>query len=182
MSWVPESALLVEIPEAEPLVATWRQRHDPVAARGIPAHVTVLYEFRPPGDIDDDVRGRVAEVVATQPAFVATFDRIGVFEGVAVWLAPEPEDRFRGLHRALLDAFPDCLPYQGRFPDPQPHLTIAQAAPDGDADAFAALADEVRADVAPRLPLVSAVGAVSLFTSDDHGRWTRIERFALASG
>jgi len=179
VSWVPESALLVEVPEAEPLVGSWRQRHDPVAARGIPAHVTALYEFRPPADIDDEVCRQVAAVVAAEPVFSATFARIEVFDGVAVWLAPEPEDRFRALHRRLLEAFPDCQPYQGRFPDPQPHLTVAQGPPDGDAAAFAALEAAVRADLAPRLPLHTTVEAVSLFTSDDHGRWTRMARFGL---
>ena len=41
----PPSALLVAIAEAEPLVAEHRLRFDPVARRGVPAHVTALFPF-----------------------------------------------------------------------------------------------------------------------------------------
>ena len=42
------SAVVVEVPEAEPLVGAWRLRFDPVAALGMPAHVTLLYPFVAP--------------------------------------------------------------------------------------------------------------------------------------
>ena len=56
-----ESALVVLVPEAESLVQAFRDRYDPSAAAGVPAHITLLYPFRPPGEIDramlDDLRG-----------------------------------------------------------------------------------------------------------------------------
>ena len=44
-----ESALLVPVPEAEPFVQRHRFRHDSVALRGVPAHITVLFPFVAPG-------------------------------------------------------------------------------------------------------------------------------------
>ncbi|HYN34704.1 MAG TPA: hypothetical protein VES40_18925 [Ilumatobacteraceae bacterium] len=41
------SALVVLVAEAETLISAHRLRHDPVAARGVPAHVTVLHPFAP---------------------------------------------------------------------------------------------------------------------------------------
>ena len=48
------SALLVEVPEAEPLVRQWRMDLDPHAALGVPAHITVLFPFAPPPLISDE--------------------------------------------------------------------------------------------------------------------------------
>ena len=59
-----QSAVIVAIPEAEAAVAALRLRLDPAAAWGVPAHVTVLYPFLPPDEIDGralaerGVRGR----------------------------------------------------------------------------------------------------------------------------
>lgn len=42
-----ETAVLLRVPEAEPLVREWRAKGDPSAAHGVPAHVTLLYPFVP---------------------------------------------------------------------------------------------------------------------------------------
>src|SRR6266404_9374121 len=47
-----ESSLVVLVPEAEGLVRSFRDLYDPVAAAGMPAHVTILYPFKPPDQID----------------------------------------------------------------------------------------------------------------------------------
>ena len=47
----PYSGLIVEVPEAEPAVARLRERLDASAPLGIPAHITVLFPFMPPGTI-----------------------------------------------------------------------------------------------------------------------------------
>jgi len=47
-----ESALVVLVPEAEAWVHSFRDRYDPSAAAGVPAHVMLLYPFRPPHNID----------------------------------------------------------------------------------------------------------------------------------
>jgi hypothetical protein len=49
-----ESALVVLVPEAEPLVKAFRDRYDPSAVAGVPAHITLVYPFRPPSEIDQE--------------------------------------------------------------------------------------------------------------------------------
>ena len=43
-----ESALVVLVPEAEGVVKPFRDLHDPSAAAGMPAHITLLYPFKHP--------------------------------------------------------------------------------------------------------------------------------------
>ncbi|AWS41654.1 2'-5' RNA ligase family protein [Streptosporangium sp. 'caverna'] len=84
------TALIVKVPEAEPVVGRWRERFDPFAARGVPAHVTVLYPFLDNGRIDDRLLGELRELFAAQASFEVRFDRCGRFPEV-LYLAPEPE-------------------------------------------------------------------------------------------
>ena len=49
-----ESGLVVLVPQAEALVKPFRDRYDPSAATGVPAHITLLYPFKPPDEIDID--------------------------------------------------------------------------------------------------------------------------------
>ena len=46
------SALIVAVAEAEPAVADHRERLDRAATWGVPAHITVLYPFLPPADLE----------------------------------------------------------------------------------------------------------------------------------
>ena len=83
-----ETALVVLVPAAEALVATPRRHHDPAAAVGVPAHVTVLYPFRP--DVDGDTDAVVAALAASVPSFEVTFATVARFPGGVVYLAPDP--------------------------------------------------------------------------------------------
>lgn len=38
-----ESVILIPIPDAENAVKSLREKYDPVALRGIPAHITILF-------------------------------------------------------------------------------------------------------------------------------------------
>ena len=118
-----ETALVVLVPDAEPVVAEHRLRHDPAAADGVPAHVTVLYPFR--AEVDDATAAAVAAIAAAVPAFDATFRTTARFPGVVLYLDPEPAAPFRELIARCTAAFPDCPPYGGTIPDPIPHLTVA---------------------------------------------------------
>lgn len=173
------SAVLVEVPAAEPVIGRWRLAHDPVAP-GVPAHVTVLFPFRPPDEIDEDALRSIAAIAAATPTFgfeltsVAQFN--GQFGGV-IWLRPEPERPFRELTGALWEAFPDCPPYEGRHDDPQPHVTVAHCA---DPDAQAELCRAIEADVARHLPVQATATALTVMSSDpDETEWTTLARFPL---
>jgi len=47
-----ESTLSILVPEAEGLVGSFRVRYDPAAKDGMPAHITLLYPFKSPSEID----------------------------------------------------------------------------------------------------------------------------------
>ncbi|MCP3758947.1 2'-5' RNA ligase family protein [Streptomyces sp. TBY4] len=154
------TALIVRIPEAEPAVRGWRERIDPAAraGAGVPAHVSVLYPFLPEGLIDASVHAGIAAALHPHPAFDLRFERTGRFPGM-LWLAPEPDAPLRRLTRAITERWPDVRPYGGRYPDPVPHLTVAQRAPEADLDA-------AQADLNGRLPLTTRVRAVDLVAYD----------------
>src|SRR5262245_22899429 len=118
---VPRSALVVLVERAETLVAEFRLAHDPMAARGVPAHITVLYPFR--SVVDENTAGVIGELASGIDVFDATFPSVGRFPGGVVFLQPEPQEPFKAMTRMLEIAFPDCPPYGGAFPDPHPHLT-----------------------------------------------------------
>ena len=49
------TGLIVEVPDAELVVAHWREQLDPHAMLGVPAHVTVLFPFAAPDRIDEGI-------------------------------------------------------------------------------------------------------------------------------
>jgi hypothetical protein len=172
-----ESALLVEIPEAEPHVAKWRQLHDPAAADGIPGHITAVFPFVPPPHLDGEVLDRVRKLVVGFARMDFRLERLDEFPGV-LWLRPEPDAAFRQLTSALVEAFPAYPPYEGRFADSQPHLTVAMV----DAGASQrALRSEIELDLGDSLPLACTADALSVFCSDRHNVWRRTHRFAFGA-
>src|SRR5690349_7818979 len=116
-----ESALVIVVPEAEPSVAALRVRHDPVAALGMPAHVTLVYPFVAPHRIDAAVLDGVRAAVATVAPFEFTLAEIRRFPRTA-YLAPEPDAPFVALTRSLTNAFPEQQPYGGVHGTIVPHL------------------------------------------------------------
>lgn len=169
MASVQQSALIVEVPEAEALVANWRIRHDPVASEGIPAHITVLFPFVPPEELGAVTLETLAAVTASVVPFEYSLDSIEEFPG-AIWLRPDPDEPFRDLTQRVWTAFPEHPPYEGRFPDSQPHLTIVQT---DSQEEQASLRTELNAEIREHLPIRCAAAVLSLFLCDESGRWTR---------
>ncbi len=165
------SALVVLVAEAEPLVGEARRTHDPMAARGVPAHVTVLHPFR---TVVDDATAQAVEAIADQiESFDATFSSVGRFPGQVVFLSPEPIERFKQMTQTFVEAFPDCPPYGGLFPDPHPHLTIGSRVDQ-------ATADSLDRSMSGGLPLSSRVSRLTLLVEDDEGQWTVARSWALS--
>lgn len=160
---------------------TWsprgRARYDPVTTRGIPAHVTALWPFVAPEEIDAAVIDGLRAALRTVEPFEFELDHVDEFPGV-VWLHPEPDVPFRSLTRAIWTAFPNYPPYRGAFPDSQPHLTVGLA--DSDA-AQHALRSQLDGAVKGRLPVRGRVTALSVFTSDSDRFWTRILSLPLGT-
>jgi 2'-5' RNA ligase len=166
---VPRSAIIVAVPEAEPLVHEWRMRYDS-AAIGIPAHITLIFPFVPADEIGEELVGELRELFAAQSAFSFTLARVARFPEVA-WLAPEPDEPFRRLTNLIFSRYPDYLPYEGIHDDVIPHLTVGR----GDA----AFQDEVDNALISHLPVEARVNAVTLIVEDDSGQWRPAERFPL---
>ncbi|MFD1657217.1 2'-5' RNA ligase family protein [Streptomyces caeni] len=111
-----QSGLIVRVPEAEPLVRAWRDRLGPSARAGVPAHVTVLFPFLDVSRIDEGVCAAIGEVLGRHQSFKARFDHCGRFPGV-LYLAPEPDTRFRRLTEAIVERWPENPPFGGQFND-----------------------------------------------------------------
>ena len=166
---MPRSALIVVVPEAEPLVHEWRLRYDN-AELGIPAHVTLIFPFVPADEIGGELADELRELFAGQPAFSFTLARVARFQDVA-WLAPDPSDPFRRLTDLIFSRYAEYPPYEGIHEEVLPHLTVAM----GDA----ALQDEVEAALTPHLPIGAHAGDVTLLVEDESGHWSESERFPL---
>jgi 2'-5' RNA ligase len=170
----PPSALLVEIPEAEPLVGEHRLRFDPVAARGVPAHVTTIYPFAARDDLDDVTLARVAAIASAQEAFDYRFSSTAWFDRDVLYLAPDDPAPFSDLTAAVVGEFPEHPPYAGEYEDLAPHLTVAHATTFADLDA-------VEAQLRTGLPFTGRAEHLSLLTEDAEGRWTVLRRFPFGA-
>ena len=170
---VAQTAFVVQVPEAETLVHELRQRFDPVALLGVPAHVTVLHPFMPPHAITPEVLARAAAALAGLAAFDFRLSRVARFPGT-VYLPPQPAAPFIALTEALVRAFPGFAPYGGAHAAIVAHLTVGQ----GDESA----ADQVAAELQAALCAHGAVQArcerLSLLENST-GRWREMHRLAL---
>jgi hypothetical protein len=132
-----ESGLAVLVPEAEHLVTSFRERHDPSAAAGMPAHITLLYPFKPPDEIGEAELEKLNQCFAgfRKFDFFLTTSRRSL--GGVLYLAPEPDDPFRQLTLAIWDCFPATPPYGGSYSNLLPHLTVAELADERQLDRIA---------------------------------------------
>jgi 2'-5' RNA ligase len=168
------SAVVVPVPEAEPLVAGLRSELDVHAAAGVPAHVTVLFPFVPPTDIDDALVTALREVVGRIPAISLTFSRVAWFDDRVVWLAPEPAAPFVALTHAVQERF-GLLPYGGEHgTEVVPHLTVAHDAPP-------ARLREAARELEAGLPVHAEIGAAALMVgSRAPDSWRTVADLPLA--
>jgi len=171
-----ESALIVEIPDIENMVATFRKAHDPVALRGIPAHVTVLYPFRDPREWSTALLDDVEEIISRHDSFDVTFTGLATFPNV-VWLKPEPAIPFKRITQNIVEHYPSCPPYLGKHGEPIPHLTVAHTTPDV---SIAELEDAAYDALADHLPISGKARAVSLYVTEPDTDWRRVRVFPLA--
>ena len=165
-----QTALVIGVPEAEPVVRGWRERLDPAARAGVPAHVTVVYPFLDESRVDEDLCADLADVLGRHPEFDLRFARCGRFPGV-LYLVPEPEGPVRRLTEAVVGRWPEAPPYGGKFPEVVPHLTVVQVEDD-------AVLDEIETAVLGRLPCTARVSSVDLMVYDGV-KWQERASFAL---
>jgi 2'-5' RNA ligase len=169
------SAVIVTVPAAEPVVAHHRRELDASAPWGVPAHVTVLYPFLDPAELDDGVHTKLGRAISSVPEFTATFPRTDWFADKVLWLAPEPSAPFRQLTMSVAAAFPEHPPYEGLFEDVVPHLTVGHDAP---VETLRAVERQVK----PGLPVKMRVTDVQVIVGRPEvgAVWDVAARFPLA--
>jgi 2'-5' RNA ligase len=176
---VTESALVVLVPEAEPLVAPLRAKHDPAAAAGMPAHITLLFPFKPPEDIDAGVLDGLRQCFAGFAPFrfrLAETRRF-VAPDPVLYLAPEPAGMFRALTMAIWQRHPEMPPYRGRHPDIVPHLCVARLS---DRKQLEQVARDLAPAAAAGLPIQATATEVALVDTRS-GRWRTRTMLRLGS-
>jgi 2'-5' RNA ligase len=169
-----ESALVVLVPEAEDLAKPFRNRYDPSAADGMPAHITLLFPFKL-GDQDDPVAlDELQKCFQRFAPFQFSLASVRRFPDV-LYLAPEPDEPFRQLTLAIWRQYPESPPYGGKWPDIVPHLSLASISDeqklDRIADDFARASDR-------RLPIRATAAEVALMQKRC-GRWHVRATFGL---
>ncbi|MGW3493602.1 2'-5' RNA ligase family protein [Streptomyces sp. NPDC001020] len=165
-----QTGLIVRIPEAEPAVRAWRERFDPSARAGVPAHITVLFPFLDERRLGARVCSALTDVLGRHHAFDLRFESCGRFPGV-LYLAPESDTQLRRLTEVIADRWPEAPPYGGQFTEIVPHLTVA----DGQDDA---VLDEIEAELLSNLPFTSRASSVDLMAHDG-AKWQERASFAL---
>ncbi len=170
-----ESAIVVELPELDVVLDEYRRELDPCRRWGMPAHLTVLYPFVPPTDLDQSILSTLRTVATKVRPFEGEFDDFGWFADPVVWLGTSQRSLFGSLIREMMNAFPECPPYGGAFDEIIPHVTIGES---NEADLLRAAIDAIR----PQLPLKSMVTSLSLMEgSTAAGSWRVLERVPLGS-
>src|SRR6187402_567173 len=101
-----ESVLFASVPEAEQAISSLRQRYDPAARLGVPAHITLLHPFMPPSEITTPIVDRITKVLRRFDAFEFQLQRI-VKLLETLYLEPEPSEPFVRLTKALAQEFPN---------------------------------------------------------------------------
>jgi 2'-5' RNA ligase len=168
-----ESAFAVNVPEAEPYVATLRERFDPTAKLGVPAHITVLYPFMSPEQITEAVLYKVRLAFCSAVTFKFCLRKVRRFPS-ALYLAPEPAEPFIALTEKLVRQFPDHLPYGGQYDSIVPHLTVAQAG-----ESEHSLAEAQLATTLPTRGGIQAWCNEVVLIENSSGRWEHMHSFPL---
>ncbi|MEU0547048.1 2'-5' RNA ligase family protein [Micromonospora sp. NPDC005979] len=168
-----QTALIVPIPGAEEAVGRFRDSLDPAASWGVPAHVTVLYPFLAPQQIDEQVLTVLSETIAGIPRFDVALTHVGWFGDTVVWLAPQPDRPFVNLTTAVWQRFPGTAPYGGEHTNVVPHLTFGQDAPKP-------TLSQAAETVSAQLPIGAAVDMVRLIAGTPGLRsWRAVCEFPL---
>jgi hypothetical protein len=165
-----QTALVIPVPEADPLLAAVAARF-PEAVRGdVPAHVSVLYPFRLADQLDDQVISTLSELFAAQPVMAVSFGECRR-RGDFVYLRPAPVEGLDELTRHVRGHWPDVTPYNGLHDMIEPHVTVAlRTTPER--------AAEIEREIVPEwVPIAAELREAWLVVF--HGRWMPRQRFSF---
>lgn len=177
-----ETVLLLAVPAAEPVVGRHRRELDLSAADGIPAHLTVVYPFKPLGEISEADHECLAQIGREHDPFQVEGTRTAWFGEQVMFVEVNAPQKVHALIVDVASAFPEHPPYSGNIPLAQivPHLTVGAGAP------VSALRTAARA-VDDGLPFYQEVRAMELWSGPPvEGRtqpapWSLVRSYALGS-
>ena len=165
-----QSAVLVPVPQADSVVGRWRHEHDPVAAAGVPAHITLIVPWLPPDEIEEADLDELDDELSDVKAFEFELTHVDWFGRRVLWVAPEPARPFLDLTRRLADRF-GTPPWDDEFDEVIPHLTVAHAS-----DGVELV--PIAADLAGRLPVRCRAEEVWVMVGDG-SRWSLRHRIHM---
>jgi 2'-5' RNA ligase len=163
-----ETAVVVLLPELDPLIGGWRRRYTGDGARDMPPHVTLIIPFADSADLNDRL-GPLGRVLGAFAPFDVAVAETARFPNL-LYLQPEPEEPFVAMTKALESAFPEFPPYAGDSDEIVPHVTVAQA----DEEVLAGIEREL----VPQLPVKARVERGWLVENTPAG-WRRHTAFPL---
>jgi 2'-5' RNA ligase len=171
-----ESAIVILVPQAQDVVQSVRRRYDLEPAQ-VPAHITVLYPFKPPHETSSSVTTDLRRLFAHHCPFRFSLVGLETFPGT-MYLAPRPLEPFVELTRAVYEWFPETPPYGGAYEEIVPHLTLAGVSEELP---FEREVREVEAVLRPLLPIQVTASEVQLMDNSS-GRWCVHTTFPLGAG
>jgi len=176
MSEQSESAIVILVPQAQDVVQSVRRRYDLEPAQ-VPAHITLLYPFKPPHEISPSVIADLRRLFGHQRPFRFSLVGLGTFPGT-IYLAPAPHEPIVELTSAVCEWFPETPPYGGAYDEVVPHLTLAGVSEELP---FERVVREVEAVLRPLLPIHVSITEVQLM-DNSCGQWCVHTTFALGAG
>ena len=170
------AVVLVVEPHGGPLTEIKARFNAPSIASGMPVHLTVLYPFVSPSELNDGVYATVAAVASRHGELAFALSTISQFPGGFVCLDPDPAAPVDALMADLWAAFPDYPPYGGEIVRPHPHVTVGKADPAADAPDLATTIEHVIRD---HRPYHYTVAALTVMARDDAGAWRPLRTVPL---
>ena len=145
------------------------------AGDGVPAHLTMLYPFLEPPQLDSGVRDRLAAVAGRFEPFAYRLAGPARWPDT-VYVAVDPVEPFVRLQTDLQAAFPDW-PIYGEPTGFEfvPHVTVAEGDP-------VALRATVTDPAWRRLPITATARALEVIATRPDGRWRLVWRIPLGRG
>ena len=165
-----QSAIIIPIPEVEPIVGPLRVIYDLSAKLGVPAHVTLLYPFYPAHTVNDEIE-TLRKVCASIESFSFLFREVRRFPKTA-YLYPDKSESFAQITKTLAENWRGYEPYGGNYATFIPHLTFAD-------QVDSEIIDNVEEIVQPQLPIMCAARELWLIASDHAGMWSTKAVFSL---
>ena len=147
------AALVVLVPEADPVLAIANAQMPAEKRLTAPAHITLIYPFMPPELISEEALTSFADFFDgfAPLSFELT---IGWFGKEVLLLIPRPSAGLVALTEAVLARWPEYPYYAGAYETIDPHLSLGF----GDAQSL----EPIAAAVEPQTPLTGNAAAVSL--------------------